>query len=626
MDESGQIDLATASPFSVGSITVDPAAHRISSGTAPPQTLEPRVMQVLVVLARANGAVVSRDALVRRCWEGRIVGDDSINRVISRLRRLSVDCDGGFSIETVTRTGYRLVGTVAPIASVIATSSASEPTHAPSHTAQPRRPRWLAPAVAIAVALAVILAWQIRRVGPATARPVIEVEAFTPSAGVAPALVTALRAETADFLANEKFYAVSMSGVPHTAADWRVSGTIAPADDGHVVVFARLFRAGSDAAVAQLRIDRDAHQSMLARSLGLRIGRTAGCILLGVTNPELTGGFVEAALPAFAASCITWHDKTSSMALRIERFRDDAAALPRSAYFRARLGEMLGDLAADGAPNAASLRIEGTAYVAAAEHIDPGQPHIFLARARLLPAFAFTAREAMLQKALAARPSDCACEFGDYSTFLSMVGRNAEARIYAARAREKEPKNVPWLRRAGEAAAVAGQYDTARSELAEVAGLLPDPSNLDDWRMNLGIWSKDWALANAMVARQPNPDLRTLQTALVSALAAGDSGRINAAGQAFLGLAQSPAMNNRAVVTALGVSGQDEAAAAAANFLDRHPLNLSLLFEPSFAHARQTPAFTALVARVGLVSYWRQSRHKPDFCKLADAAPVCATI
>jgi len=67
-------------------------------------------MQVLVALARAAGAIVSRDDLITTCWSGRIVGEDAINRVISRLRRLA-DETGGFRIETITKVGYRLVTT-----------------------------------------------------------------------------------------------------------------------------------------------------------------------------------------------------------------------------------------------------------------------------------------------------------------------------------------------------------------------------------------------------------------------------------------------------------------------------------------------------------------------------------
>ncbi len=66
-------------------------------------------MQVLVALFRADGRVVSRDELIARCWEGRIVGEDAINRAIGRLRRLSeADNEEAFQIETIPRVGYRL--------------------------------------------------------------------------------------------------------------------------------------------------------------------------------------------------------------------------------------------------------------------------------------------------------------------------------------------------------------------------------------------------------------------------------------------------------------------------------------------------------------------------------------
>ena len=67
-------------------------------------------MQVLVALARAEGEVVDRDDLIASCWEGRVVGEDAISRVISRLRRLSEGVGrDGWTLETVTKVGYRLL-------------------------------------------------------------------------------------------------------------------------------------------------------------------------------------------------------------------------------------------------------------------------------------------------------------------------------------------------------------------------------------------------------------------------------------------------------------------------------------------------------------------------------------
>lgn len=67
-------------------------------------------MQVLIVLVEAAGAVVSRDELIQRCWDGRAVSEDAINRCIGQLRRLAKGCDEPcFAIECIPRVGYRLV-------------------------------------------------------------------------------------------------------------------------------------------------------------------------------------------------------------------------------------------------------------------------------------------------------------------------------------------------------------------------------------------------------------------------------------------------------------------------------------------------------------------------------------
>ena len=105
------IDLAHTRDFALGNYWVRPSAREIE-GPGWNEVLEPRIMQVLVALAQTNGAVVSRDDLVRRCWDGRIVGEDAINRCIAKLRRLA-EADGGrtFTIDTIPRIGYRLLRT-----------------------------------------------------------------------------------------------------------------------------------------------------------------------------------------------------------------------------------------------------------------------------------------------------------------------------------------------------------------------------------------------------------------------------------------------------------------------------------------------------------------------------------
>ena len=105
-EHSASIDLAREKDFSLGPLHVRPSSRTVSAHDNT-ETLEPRVMQVLVALARRPGEVVSRDQLIKECWAGRVVGDEAISRCIIKVRRLS-ETHGGFSLETIPRVGYRL--------------------------------------------------------------------------------------------------------------------------------------------------------------------------------------------------------------------------------------------------------------------------------------------------------------------------------------------------------------------------------------------------------------------------------------------------------------------------------------------------------------------------------------
>lgn len=108
-EEGHSIRIAQVPPFRLGEAMVDPPRRLVSRGERS-VILEPRMMQVLVLLAEARGEVVSRDELIARCWGGRIVVENAINRVISRLRQTGAELGGEtFRLETITKVGYRLV-------------------------------------------------------------------------------------------------------------------------------------------------------------------------------------------------------------------------------------------------------------------------------------------------------------------------------------------------------------------------------------------------------------------------------------------------------------------------------------------------------------------------------------
>jgi DNA-binding winged helix-turn-helix (wHTH) protein len=107
--EPRRVDLAVEPTFLLGPARIDPPAHEISI-RGHSERMQPQTMKVLVALHDRSGEVVTRHELVDRCWDGRIVGEDVINRSISLLRHFPAG-KTAFRIDTVPRGGYRLVET-----------------------------------------------------------------------------------------------------------------------------------------------------------------------------------------------------------------------------------------------------------------------------------------------------------------------------------------------------------------------------------------------------------------------------------------------------------------------------------------------------------------------------------
>lgn len=103
-------DLAVRPDFTLGPLAVSPSRRRIA-GPEGEIHLEPLIMQVFLLLLDARGRVVTRTELFDQCWGGVMVGDDSLNRAVAKVRRIASEVAPGlFEIETIPRTGYRLTG------------------------------------------------------------------------------------------------------------------------------------------------------------------------------------------------------------------------------------------------------------------------------------------------------------------------------------------------------------------------------------------------------------------------------------------------------------------------------------------------------------------------------------
>ncbi|MCB1865585.1 MAG: winged helix-turn-helix domain-containing protein [Chromatiales bacterium] len=103
---------ARGTTLRIGEWTVDAAMLSLHRDDRT-ERLEPKVMDVLLLLARQPGTVVTRDDFEREVWGGRFVAYGALANAIAKLRRVLGDAgrDGEY-IETVSKTGYRLVAEV----------------------------------------------------------------------------------------------------------------------------------------------------------------------------------------------------------------------------------------------------------------------------------------------------------------------------------------------------------------------------------------------------------------------------------------------------------------------------------------------------------------------------------
>ena len=150
--------VAEVNSFYIGPWLVEVPLNRLRSNGATIQ-LEPKIMQVLVRLAETPGEVVRKEELIRSVWAETFVTDDVLTRSISELRKaLDDDARQPRFIETVPRSGYRLLIGSAATQSEAAHSNLCVPRSAARFTAQRATSSAIAGAVAT-FALVAALGW-----------------------------------------------------------------------------------------------------------------------------------------------------------------------------------------------------------------------------------------------------------------------------------------------------------------------------------------------------------------------------------------------------------------------------------------------------------------------------------
>lgn len=617
-DGDATIDLARAEPFRLGALEVDPPRRRVSTG----ETLEPRVMQVLVALARAKGAVVSRDELIRTCWDGRIVGEDSITRVIGRLRRLAEDRGGGaFQIETVPKVGYRLAGAVAPLA-----PAPSAPAEAPPVTGTRPSRRWLA---VVPVALLAVIgfgAWQW--INRAPDMSVIHYAGFR-ALGGAP---TALAAQIDESVISG-FSEDSEIGIRRGAAQSgpTLSGTVAR-DGDQLAISTRIENAATGAALWSRTFKQPV--AVADRVPDWLASRTTFIARCGLSQAAAYGKpLSDKVITLVFAVCDAGHDDGDGRLRTIDLARRLTAVQPDFAYGWATIALLAEpDRQSPRAAAGAVTGAEADAALAKALALDPTNTLAWHAKVYRVPKTDFVAMDTAFRRALAARPSFCGCVYHDYGYFLRGMGRSREALRMIERQRDLAPLEPGVYAARAQMYAGYGRLAEARQDLARATTLELDPAMTQSVVVSNAIWLKDYKGALASLDKQPikgPPALAEAIKAGFRALDGGDGATRSAAARAVGEQAAKCGCVSSFSIRMQAALGDAQGALDALNANARKfppPFLGTITWDPVLADARRLPGYAALAERIGLVRYWRATKTRPDFCGEPNAPPVCGMI
>ncbi|HEX7944317.1 MAG TPA: winged helix-turn-helix domain-containing protein [Phenylobacterium sp.] len=624
------IDLAQCPEFDLGALHINPAHRRVTlDGRS--WELEPRVMRVLVVLAAARPNVVSRDRLVETCWDGRIVGDDAVNRCILSLRNLARSLTPEpFAIETVRGVGYGLT-----------TADDAVSGERPAPVAAPARPvgRVVALAAALLVLVAGAAAWAWWRSTPIAHEPRIALGAFSPLDPDAQSTAFAKRlTDDVAGVLNENIAGLAPPDpeVSTQRADLRVGGSAqrdgdrlrvrAYLEDGRskVTLWSRQYeRPAGEEEQLRTQVAVDLSDTLLnamepLQQKGLRIDPRTMALWLAATGTFRQGFTIgDGMLPARAYEQV------------VER-------APRFANARGMMAQSLA-LAAHDDPSASAqeMRRRARSEAETAIRIDPttaeGAYDTLFWLARFESPGDLAKAEDVWILGLSRAPNSVGglmrrCEW------LMDLGRARTALPLCERAAGLRPLGAPWGYRYARALASTGQVEKADQVIAREVRLHPQHWWIRKARFQMKAFSGPPAEALALLHDPTEPAAFTTDevAALDSFLRARATGSKADVDQAVakLRLTAGRGQLGRAYLfkALVALHRLDDAfALAAPQSGDAPAIEGSWLLAPGMEAAQRDPRFWPLAARLGLVSYWRKRGAWPDFCSEPDLPFDCAT-
>ena len=614
------IDLAQESDFDLGSLRVRPARCEVEwNGTT--QTLQRRVMQVLVALAHARGSVVSQTDLVARCWRGLSVSDDAIYRCISKLRKLAADySEAPFAIEAIPGVGYRLTS-----------SDAVEDGPATGFT-NPHSRRFLLHGLIAAVAVAALIlvgafAW-IRHGGPERAEPIrVTVQPFDTlsKSEDARALARRIPNEVVNELGDSQIeialedLANARATIPNPSLV--VTGLLRD-EAPNVIVAVRVEDGATRAALWSMEFKRDRSEaSAMPMEVAARVADVVNIAIFARTaNPPLTD---NSALSALLQTNDMIRESQSDWAQMIERAQGVVARHPEFAF-----GHDVLAVAYVTASKRINIPERAKAMEEAARleasltlKLDPADAGAYVVLSRIEPTY--RGREAMLLRGIkyARHPKGAlGALYSSEALLLSDVGRLREAISSQLVAHATDEWGAPKTAQLARAYANTGNLPAAKAAIQKGVQLWPNHSGVRRVRRYIaGFYDEpSEALANFDAMDAPassSKNENAIWRSFIRAKAVHSRRLTAETARQIREAADQEIISRENEILMLAALGETRQAMDAANTaLDHKRFESWVLFAPVTRKLRQDPAFVDLATRMGLVEYWRETGKRPDFC------------
>lgn len=634
-------NLAQEPDFELGGVRVSPSAGLMSRGALVVR-VEPRVMQVLLTLVRAEHHTVSRDQLIETCWDGRIVTDNAISRALAELRGIARQFEPPpFVLHTIPKVGFRLEAAIAdhPPAPEKRDGTTDMPPGKRPSVRHPSQKKIIAGAVALVVVLAGTLSWIWLRPAAVAREPRIALAAFEPLATDAEtgAFAKRLTDEVAGVL-NENIAGLAPPSPDASSkdADLKVGGSAqregeqlhvrAFLEDGRtkVTLWSRQYdRPAGEEELLRTQVAVDLSDNLLnamepLQQKGLKIDSRALALWLSATgtyrqgrtlvDPRVQAHAYEQVVeraPDFAQARGMMAQGLALATLRVPP--DEKADLRRRARAEAEKAIRTDPITAEGAYDALFWLARGEAPTDIAKAEDVWTQGL--------------SRSPNLTGGRMRR-----CEL------LMDVGRAKAGLPDCERAAALRPLGAPWGYRYARALDMTGQTEKADQAILREIRLHPQHWWIRQFHFQMKAFSAAPAEALALLRDPTQPPAFSREEAealeaFLQARASGTAADADGALARLRAVIERGGLNQSYLVKAMVALGRlDEAFATATPAANE--LGPRWLFDPGMEAVQRDPRFWPLAAKIGLIRYWRTRGVWPDFCNQAgvDCAMQAARV